>query len=1042
MKAGVGAALAAVWLATAAGAAEIPARPGAVAPAPPPSGTTTTGIPLGVALYDNAGTGSLLYYGGQGGNEALDDLHLTRGGALDQLVLEYHDPASGAPFSATVRIFDNPDGLDLGVGALLGTYTVTGLPRGRQTIVIPLPDAPVAGAHVWVGVRFSSSTAGWVIHDVPAVGSSHDLYFENDSFFNFGGSPRANFAVRVLDVPEHALTVTIDGSGTVGRNPDRATYLDGSPVVLTATPSAHWSFTGWSGDASGTTNPLELAMTGPRAVTAHFAIDTYTLSYAAGANGTIDGAASQVVPHGGSGSAVTAVADAGHHFTSWSDGVTTATRTDANVTASLSVTASFAPDLVRVGGTGFESGLAGWKISGSGSLTLGAAGSGRAPSAYAARVAASSTSEFGINDSPPLVADTGPAGTRYRISAWVRSDLGRGAARIRVREYRNGSSQQSLYSPVRTLSAAWQQLVVEIVTRTSNAEFDVQILDRPSGPGEVFFIDDIAAETVPPRDRPPVVTAPTAATALAGTTLHVDVTAADPDGQPITSLSASSFAATHPPSFTAAPGFASGRLSWLPTAAEVGNTYTVTFTAQNALTGTATTTITVAAPPPPSTNLCGNGTFETDLRGWEDSGDATLSRVAGGRLDGFAMQIRGRASSSSFGCADDPDWVPVVAGRNAVYRFSAWVRSDAHRGRARLRVYEYLDGDQVGSTAHSEILTLSPAWQKLTLDYVAREAGSSLGMRVTNTPVSSSVAETFLVEDVSIELVSTPVLAAQRREAPADAPEPTRPRAAPLAAAGGAAFTLYDNTGNPANVYYAAQGGAEAIDDVHLAASGVLDSLVFESYDPATGGTYAATAAIYANPSGLDLGAEPLAGPFMVEGIARGRARVAVPLPAAPAAGTHLWVGVRFTSATAGLVLHDTPVAGASHDLYLENGGFYWFGGSPKANFGIRLTGTPANVGAETPPQLALALAPRPHPFRAGGTFELAIPRAGPVRLDVLDLQGRVVRRLIDGVREAGRHAERWDAADARGRTLPAGIYFLRLEAGAAAVTRKVVLAR
>ena len=79
-------------------------------------------------------------------------------------------------------------------------------------------------------------------------------------------------------------------------------------------------------------------------VTASFAINTYTLTYTAGANGSISGTSPQTVNDGGSGSAVTAVADAGYHFTSWSDGVLTASRTDSNVHANLNVTASFAID--------------------------------------------------------------------------------------------------------------------------------------------------------------------------------------------------------------------------------------------------------------------------------------------------------------------------------------------------------------------------------------------------------------------------------------------------------------------------------------------------------------------------------------------------------------------------------------------------------------------------------------------------------------------------------------------------------------------------
>ena len=71
---------------------------------------------------------------------------------------------------------------------------------------------------------------------------------------------------------------------------------------------------------------------------------TYTLTYTAGAHGSIDGSSPQIVASGGSGSPVTAVADAGYHFVSWSDdGLThNASRTDVNVTADLSVSAAFA----------------------------------------------------------------------------------------------------------------------------------------------------------------------------------------------------------------------------------------------------------------------------------------------------------------------------------------------------------------------------------------------------------------------------------------------------------------------------------------------------------------------------------------------------------------------------------------------------------------------------------------------------------------------------------------------------------------------------
>ena len=85
----------------------------------------------------------------------------------------------------------------------------------------------------------------------------------------------------------------------------------------------------------------DLNVTANKSVTANFAIDTYTLTYTAGANGTIVGTTPQTVNHGADGTLVTATPAVGYHFLSWSDGYPTAARTDLNVTANKSVTANF-----------------------------------------------------------------------------------------------------------------------------------------------------------------------------------------------------------------------------------------------------------------------------------------------------------------------------------------------------------------------------------------------------------------------------------------------------------------------------------------------------------------------------------------------------------------------------------------------------------------------------------------------------------------------------------------------------------------------------
>ncbi len=68
----------------------------------------------------------------------------------------------------------------------------------------------------------------------------------------------------------------------------------------------------------------------------------YTLTYVAGPGGSISGISPQTVNSGEDGTAVTAVPAAGYHFVKWSDDSTANPRTDTNITAALSVTASFA----------------------------------------------------------------------------------------------------------------------------------------------------------------------------------------------------------------------------------------------------------------------------------------------------------------------------------------------------------------------------------------------------------------------------------------------------------------------------------------------------------------------------------------------------------------------------------------------------------------------------------------------------------------------------------------------------------------------------
>jgi glucose/arabinose dehydrogenase len=80
-----------------------------------------------------------------------------------------------------------------------------------------------------------------------------------------------------------------------------------------------------------------------------------------------------------------------------------------------------------------------------------------------------------------------------------------------------------------------------------------------------------------------------------------------------------------------------------------------------------------------------------------------------------------------------------------------------------------------------------------------------------------------------------------------------------------------------------------------------------------------------------------------------------------------------------------------------------------------------------------------PMPFRGELRLAFGLPQTGRVRLDVFDVRGRRLRRLVDGERAAGTHRAIWDGRDEHGRHLGAGLYFVRMHTPAGERSLRVV---
>jgi len=87
-------------------------------------------------------------------------------------------------------------------------------------------------------------------------------------------------------------------------------------------------------------------------------------------------------------------------------------------------------------------------------------------------------------------------------------------------------------------------------------------------------------------------------------------------------------------------------------------------------------------------------------------------------------------------------------------------------------------------------------------------------------------------------------------------------------------------------------------------------------------------------------------------------------------------------------------------------------------------TAAPAELPAAT-----RLVGARPNPFNPETTVVFDVARRGPVRLEIFDLRGRLVRRLVAGELPPGRHWAPWDGRDERGRAASSGVYRCRLQA-------------
>lgn len=94
-----------------------------------------------------------------------------------------------------------------------------------------------------------------------------------------------------------------------------------------------------------------------------------------------------------------------------------------------------------------------------------------------------------------------------------------------------------------------------------------------------------------------------------------------------------------------------------------------------------------------------------------------------------------------------------------------------------------------------------------------------------------------------------------------------------------------------------------------------------------------------------------------------------------------------------------------------------------------------AQNNKETIPVRYALLQNYPNPFNPVTSIEYNLPRKGWVTLKIYDINGRLIKTLVEGEREAGRHFEKFGADN-----LASGVYFYTLTANDFRDTKKMIL--
>lgn len=133
------------------------------------------------------------------------------------------------------------------------------------------------------------------------------------------------------------------------------------------------------------------------------------------------------------------------------------------------------------------------------------------------------------------------------------------------------------------------------------------------------------------------------------------------------------------------------------------------------------------------------------------------------------------------------------------------------------------------------------------------------------------------------------------------------------------------------------------------------------------------------------------------------------------------------------------------HDIYEPGTYYYWlesldFDGSTSFFGPAIVRFNPDGEGGNTTPVTKGLDRVYPNPFNPSTTIRYGLTQNGPVRIDIHNLRGQLIRTIDQGNQAAGYHSYAWNGTAENGQRLGSGVYLIRVSIDRETWTQKVLL--